>query len=222
MPDTWLDADYRALLAQLEVDAVEDIGSSDLIDMVLMALQDLEPDNAADAVLAYKLKGDVSRGVRRNIIDDLLEQKRPWEDSADIRLHARIFAAAVLLHPAWPKIFTRPDIIELVLRIQPRTAEAGKLLAQPPQAAFVARMLADAMDDHSILERLFDEQLASDRFAEAEAIVWRARFDSRSGADDPVTLTIFSSEHWLESMRSISDFESNAYNDHGIHEVEHG
>lgn len=222
MPDSWLDADYRALLAQLEVEGVEDVAGSDLLDMVLMALQDMEPDDAADAVLAYKLKGDISKGARRNIVDDLLEQQRPWEDSADIRLHARIFAAAVLLHKAWPKIYTRPDMIELVLEVEPRSAEAGKLLARPPQAAFVARMLADAMDDHSILERLFDEQLASDHFAEADSIVWQARFGERDGANGPVTLTVYSSEHWLESMRSISEFESSAYNDHGPREAAHG
>ena len=220
MPGTWQDADYRALLGQLEVEDIEDVAGSDLLDMVLMALQDLETDDAADAVLAYKLGGDLSKGARRNIVDDLLEQQRPWEDTADIRLHARIFAAAVLLQKAWPKTFSRPDMIQLVLEVEARTAEAVKLLTQPPQAAFVTRMLADAMDDHSILERLFDEQLASHHFAEAEGIVWLAQVDE--GATDRArTLTIYSSEHWLESMRSISEFESNAYNDASSRGSEH-
>lgn len=222
MPGTWQDADYRALLGQLEVEDVEDVEGSDLLDMVLMALQDMEADDAADAVLAYKLGGDLSKGARRNIVDDLLEQQTPWEDAADIRLHARIFAAAVLLQKAWPRTFPRPDMIQLVLEVEALTAEAANLLAQPPQAAFVTRMLADAMDDHSILERLFDEQLASHHFAEAEGIVWLAQFDERDAGDRARTLTIYSSEHWLESMRSVSEFESNAYNDASTRDSDHG
>lgn len=223
MPGTWSDSDYRALLAQLEVEGLDQVSGNDLFEMTLMALQDMEPDDAADAVLACKLGRDLSRGARQNLVQDLLQEQRPWEEAADIRLHARIFAAAVLLQQAWPKKFTRPDMIRLVLEVHARTPEASKLLASPPQAAFVTRMLADAMDSHSILERLFDEQLASHRFDEAEGIIWLAEFDRDGCADaDTANLTVYSSEHWLESMREISEFESGAYNDSKLREAEHG
>ena len=213
MPGSWLDADYRRLLAEQEVDGVEDVSGNDLLDITLMALQDMEPDDAADAVLACKLQGDISSGARRNVVDDLLEEQRPWEDAADIRLHSRIFAAAVLLQKAFPKSFARPDMMQLVLKVQASTPEAGKILARPPQAAFVTRMLADAMDAHSILERLYDEQLAAHHFAEAEGIIWLAEFSNHSAADNTARLTVYSSEHWLDAMQSISEFDSSAYND---------
>jgi len=106
MPDTWTEEDYRGLAHQLEVEDIDDISGSDLLDMVLMALQDLEPREAADAVLAYKLQALAKPGVRQNIVQDLLEGQRPWEEAADIKLHAKIFAAAVLLQKAFPKLFT--------------------------------------------------------------------------------------------------------------------
>jgi hypothetical protein len=223
MPGTWSDSDYHELLAQLEVDGLEQVSGSDLFEMALMALQDMQPDDAADAVLACKLGRDISSGARQNIVQDLLTEQRPWEEAADIRLHARIFAAAVLLQQALPKSFAKPDMIKLSLEVRACTPEASALLAQPPQPAFVTRMLADAMDSHSILERLFDEQLAAQHFSEAAGIIWLAQYQRDAGeAADTANLTVYSSEHWLESMRSISEFESSAYNDSKVRETEHG
>lgn len=214
MPGSWQDADYRDLLQALEIDDVDDLSSGDLIDVLLMGLQDLEPEAAADLVLAHKLQTSVSPGSRRNIIEDFLEDQRPWEEAADIGLHAGIFAAGVLLNKAFPKTFARPDMMKLTLRLQARKPEARQILQAPPEAAFVARLLADAMDEHSILERLFDEQLLSHSFPEAEGIIWHAQFNDKSERDeDSAVLTVYSSEHWLDAMDAVSEFESSAFND---------
>ena len=222
MPGTWSDDDYRQLLTRLEVDGVEDVSGSDLLEMALMALQDMETDAAADAVLAHKLGGRISSGARRNIVEDLLEDQRPWEEAADISLHAQIFAAAVLLHKALPSSFARPDMMQVILDITALTPAAKAILSSPPQAAFVTRLLADAMDAHSILERLFDEQLASHYFPEADAIIWLAEFGDQAPDGHSVKLVIYSSVHWLDAMESISAFESSAYNDADPEEAEHG
>ena len=223
MPGTWSDDDYRQLLTRLEVDGVEDVSGSDLLEMTLMALQDMETDDAADAVLAHKIGSRVSTGARRNIVEDLLENQRPWEEAADISLHAQIFAAAVLMHKAFPSQFTRPDMMQVVLDITALTSAAKVSLTSPPQASFVTRLLADAMDSHSILERLFDEQLASRYFPEADGIIWLAEFiDQASDNNSSVKLAIYSSVHWLDAMETISSFASNAYNDDDPEEADHG
>ena len=223
MPGTWSDDDYRKLLAQLEVDDVGDLSGSDLLDMTLMALQDLEPDDAADAILAYKLADSISAGARQNIVQDLLDDQRPWEEAADIKLHARIFAAAVLLQIAFPSNFSKPDMMRVILHVRATRTEASEFLTNQPEAAFVARMLADALSENSILERLFDEQLQAHSFPEAEGIIWRAEFANQLLAENSTAdLTVYSSEHWLKSMESISDFQSNAYNDYPPTENNHG
>ena len=214
LPGSWQDEDYRALLQRLEVEGMDDLSSGDLLDVTLMALQDLEPEAAADAVLAYKLPHGITPGSRRNLIEDLLEGQREWEDFADIGLHASIFAATELLQRAFPRNFPRPDLMRLVLRLQPRTAEAEKILQDGLQPAFVTRLLADAMDEHSILERLFEDQLRSHRFPEAEGIVWLAICEQEAGSDGKsVRLSVYSSKPWLEDMETIDEFESAAYND---------
>lgn len=215
LPGSWGEDDYRALLNRMEVDDVAEIDSRDLLDFVLMALQDLDPEDAGEQVLAYRLPNRVSRGSRQNIVQDLLEGQRPWEEHADIRLHAGIFAASLLLYQALPRLFPRPDMMRATLRLQAQTSAAKEMLARPPEAAFVTRVLADGMDEHSILERLFDEQLAARSFPEAEGIIWLAEFGEHSAEDNSAVLSVYSSQHWLHDLEDIDEFESGAYDDSG-------
>ena len=217
LPGSWTDQDYRDLLTQLEVDELDDLSGSDLLDILLMALQDMEPDDAADLVLAKKLPRRISSVSRQNIVQDLLEGQRPWEESADIQIHAGIFAAAVLLNRAIPKKFEKPDILQLTLHLQALKPEARRIFEQPPQAAFVTRLLADGMDENCILERLFDEQLYSHSFPEADGIIWKAEFAGAPNVDESsFTLVIYSSAHWLEAMKSVDEFKSRAYKDRAV------
>lgn len=215
MPGSWVVDDYRNLLNQLEIEDIGEISNEDLLDFLLMGLQDLELEESADLVLKYKLPDKITPGSRRNIIEDFLEGQRPWEEAADIGLHAGIFAAGVLLNKAFPGTYGRPDMMKLTLSMKALTPEARKLLQSPPEAAFVTRLLADGMDEQSILERLFDDQLTSHSFPEADSIIWATQYEEQSSADEGTALlTVYSSEHWLEDMKSISEFDSSAYNDH--------
>jgi len=213
LPDSWSEADYRKLLTELEIDGVDDLGGGDLFDVLSMALQDLGPEAAGERVLAYRLQQRVSRGVRENIVQDLLEGQRAWEENSNVYLHADIFRACVLLHAAFPREYPKPDMMRLDLHLW-ATGSAGKaLLAAPPEAAFVTRLLADGMSEKSILERLFDEQLAGRDFPEAEGIVWRAEFSELSADGGDALLTVYSSRHWLQAMAEVDDFASSAWND---------
>ena len=214
MPDTWTEPKYHALLDALEIDDTAGMTGSDLEEMLLMALQDLDPEEAADAILAAKLGDTISRGARQNIVQDFVDEQRPWEEAADISLHARIFAAAVLLQKAFPTRFPRPDILRLSLRLTAHTHRAEELLRTPPEPAFVARILADGMTESSTLERLFDDSIESESFPAAASIIWRAEFtDPEDGPPPAATLVVYSSALWLKSMEEIDTFETDAHND---------
>jgi hypothetical protein len=213
MPGAWTESDYRALLRELEIDGVDDLGGSDLFDVLVMALQDLGTEQAGERVLAYQLQQRISRGVRENIVQDLLEGQRAWEENSNIFLHADIFAACVLLYAAFPREYPKPDMMRLDLHLWAAGPAGKKLLAEPPEAAFVTRLLADGMSEKSILERLFDEQLAGRDFPEAEGIVWRAEFGEHSADGSEAILSVYSSRHWLQAMSEVDNFPSSAYND---------
>ena len=88
-----------------EVDGRKGVAGEELLEMTIMALQDMEPEEAADIVLEYKLKDTVSAGIRKNIINDLLDNDSPWEEYSDIRFHKNLFVRSVLLHKAFPSQF---------------------------------------------------------------------------------------------------------------------
>lgn len=214
LPGSWCDREYRDLLEQLEIDDIAGLEAGDLFEVLVMALQDLEPEEAADLVLAQKLPNSITRGSRQNIIEDLLEGQRAWEEVADIHLHSRIFSACELLNKVFPREFNRPDMMKLTLRLKAIHPDAKQVLQSAPEAAFVTRLLADAMNEHSILERLFSKQLAGHSFPEAEGIVWLASYEITDTADDnEALLNVFSSRHWLLAMDDIDEFESSAYPD---------
>ncbi len=213
LPGSWNEADYRKLLADLEIDGIDDLAGGDLFDVLLMALQDLGPEAAGERVLACRLRQPVSRGVRENIVQDLLEGQRAWEENSNLYLHADIFSACVLLHAAFPREYPQPDMLRLDLHLWATGSTGKALLAAPPEAAFVTRMLADGMSEKSILERLFDEQLAGRDFPEAEGIIWQAEFGELSADGGEALLTVYSSRHWLQAMEEVDDFPSSPWVD---------
>jgi hypothetical protein len=213
MPGTWTEADYLALLEALEVTGIDGLSEADLRDMALMALQDLDPEEAADAVLALKLKDAVSRGARQNILQDLVDDQRPWEEAADISLHSRIFAAAVLIQAAYPARFPRPDMLRLTLRMTAKTPHAADAFEAPPAPAFVARVLSDGMSETSVLERLFEDRIESNSFADAAGIIWQAEFSDIATDPPAATLTVYSATLWLKAMEEVESFPSDAHPD---------
>ncbi len=214
MPGTWEDQDYHTLLLAIEVDGMEAMQGEELLEMMLMALQDLGAEDAADAVLAYKLQASVSAGVRQNITQGLLEDDdRPWEEYSNIDFHKTLFAVSVLLHKVFPQTFVKPDMMRLNLELKTDQSQARALFSSKPEPAFVTRILADGMDEDSILERLFEDQLASASFPEANGIIWRAEYKNLREDDATVNLVIYSSANWLKPMEDVKTFKSCAYND---------
>ena len=56
---TWDDKDYHSLMSMSEIDGRKGFAGEELLEMTIMALQDMEPGEAADIVLVYKLKDAV-------------------------------------------------------------------------------------------------------------------------------------------------------------------
>lgn len=197
-----------SLLATLEVDGVSE---SDALEMTLMALQDREPDEAAERVLEVVFGDAMRPGVRRNLAHELTED-RPWEDFADISKQAGIFNAIVLLQQAFPREFSEPDAVSAVVHID-TASEMGKgwLDAPTPDSALLLRILADGMDDHAVLRRLFGEALSGTSFAEARAILWRV--SRRAGAAPAREFELISSHQWFDPLKDAENWTAKAWPD---------
>ena len=76
----------------------------------------------------------------------------------------------------------------------------------------MTRLLAAGMEENAILNRLYDEKIASDNFFEAENILWQIKEVSKS--DSEVIYDIVSSEFWLEDLEDVEFYEAKTHADH--------
>lgn len=214
-PDGWSEPDYRALLHQLEQDDIGELAADELPDMAVMALQDLEPVEAAGHVLTVLLGSKLRLGVRQNMAHQL-KSERLYEEYADMEHHAAIFLAAVLLHQAFPRVYPLATIACLTMRVAAANKLADSNLRREPTPAFIARLIGDGIGEHSVLRRLYGEQLAGRRFPEAASIIWRAAAGECSGESGMCArqLEIYSSWYWLRPLKSAPKrYQSAAYED---------
>ncbi len=174
-----------------------------------MALSDLAPDEAAKEVLLYLLDQDLSEGQIANLAHEMVEEPM-WEEFADMRYHEAIFNANELLYTAFNGKFPRPEAVGLTIEV---TADQPnrKVWLQAPTEAFIMRLLAGGMDDHSSMVRLFGAQLASGKLPEAENIIWKINPKGTKG--ECFSFEIIAATYWLAPIKDIDRYTTVAFPD---------
>lgn len=201
----WDATDFAALLVKLDMDGGPQLDAAEAKEMCLMALSDLEPDEAAAVLLTYKLAGDLTDGQIRNYSNECQFEKL-WEQSPEMHLHRRIFSVASLLTEIDEQTFPTPDALRVKFQVACAPDEAVDL--DPPiESASVLRMLSVGMEDGAILKRLFHDQLNGGPFPEADSIAWDV-VSTRN--ETGIELTVTSSGYWLEGLRETEGFEWNS------------
>ena len=206
LPDSWPPERLRRVLELADFD--DPVTDEEAMDMALLALQDLDEQDAGELVLQVVFGDGMSSGVRQNLVDDLRDD-RPWEQFARVEQQSGIFEAMVLLQQAFPNRYGTPDAVRLRLRIEPLDRQAAAWLQGDPSTALVLRLLASAMPDDAVLKRLYSSELASDAFAEAQGILWRIDVVDRADDDEPaaVDLDVYSSHQWLATLEHREEWE---------------
>ncbi len=210
LDEAWQATDYLALLNRMEFGDSSGIDANELRDMCLMSLQDLKPIEAAALLLQYRLGDRLTKGEISNMSSEMLDEKL-WEEDSDMTLHEQLFNVGSLLHAAFPTTFPEPDAVRVTLEVTAGNELAEKAISQPLSESFLARLLADGMDDDAVLHRLFENQLAGQSFAEAESIVWTVR--TKAIDEQAIEVDLISSGYWLDSLRNTRSYGSNAYGD---------
>jgi hypothetical protein len=206
----WTSETLRNALQALDYDGVGEIPDDELKDMLLMTLQDLEPAEAAEALLGYQFPKELTPGQRKNISHEMVSDKL-WEEYSDLSMHEGLFNLATLLHQAFPRKCPKPDAVRVLLRVTAKNSEAKRLLGEPLKEPFMVRLAADGMTDRAILHRLFDEQLEGNQFPEASFVIWN--FEQLPSDEETVDITITSSGHWFDALRDTQEYESTAHGD---------
>jgi hypothetical protein len=211
LPGAWSNADFIKLLNLIEYDDVASISPEELKEMTAMALSDLEPEEAAVKILELRFGDQLSKGQRQNLSEELKEE-RLWEEYAKISDHEELFNIGCILYWAFPKKFPEPEIVEIKLKVNALNSGSTPNL-QKPTASFIARLLNDGMNDHNTIYRLFDENIKSNSFPEAEHIIWKFEGLGYSSDDLSNTFTIYTSWNWVDELKGVRKYESTAFSD---------
>jgi len=202
LPGIWTLETLRSLLTLAEYDGVDQIEEKDLLDMAIMAIQDLGNQRAGERVLEV-IFGDTMRpGVRQNLVDDL-QQDEPWEEFANVSQQRGLFMAVVLLQQAFPTRYAVPDA--LALRFSIRGPEgADNLARQAADPVWLVRLLARGMPETAPLNRLYEEEIESGAFPDAAGLVWHCEIQEsvaeRAAGDALIDVELIAPNMWFESL----------------------
>lgn len=199
----WTVADYVAILDRLDVDDAASMPADEAREMCLLALQDLELDEAASVVLEHKLGSELSAGQIKHYSTECAHEKL-WEESGNMDLHHSMFDVGSLLFAVNEAAFPTPDAVCVTLMVHCPDAEAATRLMELREPAFLVRLLSAGMSDEAILRRLFDDQLQNGAFPEAAAIIWGS--DASLLGKNQVQMQVISSGYWLDALRETESF----------------
>lgn len=211
LPGAWPIAALREVLRLADFD--DPVADEDAADMAVMSLQDLGERKASELVLEVVFGAEMSPGIRQNLCDDLRDD-RPWEQFARVDQQAGLFDAIVLLHRAFPRSFGVPDALRLRVEVRAMGSEANAVLRRPPTPAFMLRLLAGGMDDDAVLKRLYEDDLAGERFPDAPGIAWRIEAVPSGDPDTAERVfDIHSSLQWLGPLEDIETWQAAGWPD---------
>ena len=211
MPNGWTNEKYLELLKFLDADNPEAIPQDELRDMAAMALIDFEPEEAAEKVLEFRFGEEFNAGQRENIAVDA-RRILLWERYPDVKFHQEMFNVGYILNLAFPMKFRQPGVAQIKLEVKALNHDSAEALKHPDNA-FIARMLANGMDDHNTIYRLYKDNVEGEQFSDADDIIWRFDSTNYDEKEQTNTLVVYTSWNWVDELKGVEEFESTAYND---------
>lgn len=196
----WSNEDYIQLLDLFSFPDAASASPDSLRELLLMAITDFEPNEAAAIVLEYKLSEELNQGQIEQISNDMLLDKIS-EEYPEIHLHSRLFHINQLLFKAFNGKFPNIKASQFECEITPLEENGDFKLTKEA----ILKLLAEGLSDSNLIKRLFTEKMSTNiPFPEAEDILWD--IESKDGK----TYKILTSEYWLSQDDIVAEeFEGN-------------
>lgn len=192
LPNYWSKQDYLALLKDFEVSVADTISEKECIEYLQMAVSELEPNEAAQIVLTYKLSEFLNENQIEQISNDMLIDKIS-EEYPEINLHCDLFSVNQLLFKLYNGKFpnTKGIAIELIAEIDN--------YSNPLTKEEILKYLMEMVSERNVIKRLFAEKLVHNTpFEEANDIIWQLENNGNN-------YIIYTSEYWIADEEIISN-----------------
>lgn len=208
--DYWTAEDYVQLLEKFNYPDADKASKENLRELLMMAITDFEPNEAAAIVLEYKLSEHLNEGQIQQISNDMLLDKIA-EEYPEIHLHATLFHINQLLFKAFNGKFPNTKATVLDCSILPLEGNEDPEVNKE----MVLKLLGAGLADSNLIKRLFAEQMTENKpFPEAENILW----ELNPTADHQ--FKILTSDYWLSKDDLLGNEFEAAYEKAEVSEQE--
>ena len=196
----WTNDDYIHLLEKFNFPDAGNAKRETLYELLLMAITDFEPKEAAVILLDYKLSDHLTEGQIDQVSNDMLIDTVS-EEYPEIELQYALFNCNQLLYKAFNGVFPSANATLINCSITPLDEDTNPEITKE----ILLKLFSNGLSDRNILKRLFSAQMDENAaFPEAEGIVWSLE------TKDNVNFNISSSANLLKDEDFLSlEFEGN-------------
>ncbi|HEY9169403.1 MAG TPA: hypothetical protein VIN72_07945 [Lutibacter sp.] len=174
--DYWTTEDYIQLLEKYNFPDAGTAKKENLYELLLMAITDFEPKEAAVIVLQHKLGEQLTEGQIDQISNDMLIDT-VCEEYPEIELQYALFNCNQLLYKAFNGTFPSANATLIDCTITPINVNADVKITKE----ILLKLFSNGLSDRNILKRLFGAQMDENaEFPEAEGIVWELKTNDNS------------------------------------------
>ena len=206
--DYWTTDDYIHLLEKFNFPDAGNAKKENLYELLLMAITDFDPKEAAVIVLDHKLSDYLTEGQIEQVSNDMLIDT-VCEEYPEIELQYALFNCNQLLFKAFNGTFPSASATLIDCSITPLDANSNVKITKE----ILLKLFNNGLSDRNILKRLFGEQMEGNAdFPDAEGIVWQLN------TKDNINFSIATSENLIKdadfpSLEFEGDYEVPVDND---------
>lgn len=206
--DYWTTDDYIHLLEKFNFPDAGNAKKENLYELLLMAITDFDPKEAAVIVLDHKLSDYLTEGQIEQVSNDMLIDT-VCEEYPEIELQYALFNCNQLLFKAFNGTFPSASATLIDCSITPLDANSDVKITKE----ILLKLFSNGLSDRNILKRLFGAQMEENAdFPEAEGIVWQLN------TKDNINFSIATSENLIKdadfpSLEFEGDYEVPVDND---------
>ena len=167
----WSTDDYLQLLEKFNFPDAGTTKKETLHELLLMAITDFEPKEAAIIVLTHKLGELLTEGQIDQISNDMLIDT-VCEEYPEIELQYALFNCNQLLYKAFNGTFPSANATLIDCSITPIDKNSAVKITKE----ILLKLFGSGLSNRNILKRLFGDQMDGNAaFPEAEGIVWELK-----------------------------------------------